>query len=110
MSASLSEASARHDAGLGLIDRRLIEAFLDREQQVAFLDVGAFGEQPLLEEAVDAGAQIDLVDRLDPAGEAILRADILLDGLDHGDGGRRAGRGLRLLAVAASGQGDCEPE
>ena len=53
-----------------LVDRRLIGVLLDDEQEIAGFDLLAFGEGPLLQEALDARHQIDRVDRLDTSDES----------------------------------------
>jgi hypothetical protein len=100
------------EAGLRLAHRRVVEALLDDEEEIAFLDVGAFGEQPLLQEAIDAGAQVDLVDRLDAAGESMLNADIFLERLGNRDcrWRRRRRRLVGLLAITAAGQRRADDE
>ena len=80
------------EGALCLLDRGLVEALLNHEQKVAFLNVPALGEQTLLEKTVDAGAQIDLEHRLDAAGEGGGGSDVLRDHAFHGDG--RRGRDL----------------
>ena len=77
------------ELGLTLLDHRLVGILLDHEQEIAGLDVGALLEQPLLEEPGDAGAQLHLVDRDDPAVEADARRDL---GRLHGDHGHRRRR------------------
>ena len=59
----------RGEVGLGLLDQRLVLDLLDLIEQVAGLHVLAFAEQDLLEEALDAGAKLDLVDGLDVTDE-----------------------------------------
>ena len=63
---------------LGLVERRLELHLLDLVEQVARLDVLAFGEQHLVEEALDARPHLDLVHRLDAAGELERAADAAL--------------------------------
>ena len=77
------------DRGVDVLDLGLVGRLLDHEQQVARLDVLALGEQPLLEEALDPGAQVDLVHGLDPAGEAGRGRDVARLDLDHRDRRRR---------------------
>src|ERR1700716_755643 len=57
------------EISLGLLDRRLELRLLDLVEQVARLDVLTLAEQNFFEEALDAGAQLDLVRGLDPADE-----------------------------------------
>ena len=64
------------EIGALLLDRRLVGVLLDPEQQVAGLDDLAFGEEPLLDEALDARDDIDLVDRRDAADEIRGLADL----------------------------------
>ncbi len=86
---------------LGLVERRLVEALLDHEQELPFLDVGSLIEQSLFQKSLDPRAQIDLVDGFDPAGERCRRA--ILFGHDTSDryGGRRRWRRGGRLRVSA---------
>ena len=61
------------EIGVLLVDRRLVGVLLDTKQQVAGLDLLAFGEVALLDEAGDARDDVDLVDCHDAADEAIAR-------------------------------------
>src|SRR5580692_10138990 len=56
--------------GVLLVDRRLVGVLLDTKQQVAGLDLLAFGEVALLDETGDPSDDVDLVDRHDAADEA----------------------------------------
>ena len=92
------------ELGLALLDDRLVRILLDHEQEIAGGDIRALLEQPLLEEPGHPGAQLDHVDRDDPAIELIARGN--RGGLHSDDGhrgrrrrGRRAGR--RLGGVVA---------
>ena len=80
------------EISLGLLDRRLELHLLDLVEQVARLDVLALLEQDLFEEALDAGAQLDLVDGLDPADELEGLADAFGHHRPHAD---RRGRDCR---------------
>ena len=95
----------RRQVCLGLVDLRLELHLLDLVEQVAGLDVLAFAEQDLVEEALDAGAQVHLVDGLDPADELEGLPDTPGHGRTHADGrlGRRR-RGSFLAFVTTSDQ------
>src|SRR5690606_12643082 len=97
------------DLGFRPRDRRLILGVLDGEEQVTLLHLLTLGEMPPLEEALDAGAQINRVDRLDTAVEAGRRRDRLAGDRRYGDGGRRrlGGNGSRLLGLVAGGDERC---
>jgi hypothetical protein len=90
------------DAALDLIDGGFVRLLLDHEQEVTLLDVLAFLEQAFLQKALDAGAQLDLVARLNAAREGGCGLDLLLHHRDHGDRGWRRGR-LGPLGLAAVG-------
>ncbi len=93
------------DAGLHLVDLGLVGRLLDHEEQLALLDLAAFLEIPLLEEAFHAGTEVDRVDRLDASGEVEAGGDVLLRHGHDTDGRRgRLGGRLLLLALAATGQ------
>ncbi len=104
----------RGEIGRSLVDVSLELDLLDLVQQLALLDVIAFAEQHPLEEALDAGAQLDHLDGLDAADEIIALADPLDRGRHDPDRGRRR-RCRRRLLLAASGdeqeqqRGDEEP-
>ena len=57
----------------------LIRALVDGEQQVAFVDDCAILEMDLVEIAVDAGPDRDLVDRLEPPDELVVFDDLAHD-------------------------------
>jgi hypothetical protein len=80
------------DIGLGLLNQGLILDLLDLVEQLAGFHVLAFAEQHLFEKALDAGAQLDLVGRLDVADEFEGLADALLRYQPHTDGRRRRRR------------------
>src|SRR6185437_15166360 len=69
---------------------------LDDEHQVALLHVLTFVEEPLLQETVDARAEVDLVLRLHSTCERHSWRDLVLRNRDDGNGRRRE-IGLRLL-------------
>ena len=75
--------------GLGLVERRLEQARVDLGQHVALLDLLAFGEQHLLQLAVDLGVDADGERRLHRAKSAQVNRHILA--LDDRDGHRHAG-------------------
>ena len=83
------------DGGLLLRHRGLERRALQAVEQVALLHLGAFGEQPLLEERGDAGGERDAVHRLDAADELGCLGDRLARRAHHADR-RRAARRLRL--------------
>jgi hypothetical protein len=78
---------------------------IEREQQLAALDVVAVPEVDRLDIAADAGANVDLLGRLEAAGEVVPVDDPLLQRVGDGDGGRRrrAG-GLALRAAIQRGR------
>ena len=81
------------EISLGLLDRRLELRLLDLVEQVARLDVLTLLEQDLFQEALDAGAQLDLVRGLDSADEL----EGLADAFGHAPAARRRpGRGSPL--------------
>src|SRR5260370_21538019 len=63
------------EISLGLLDLRLELHLLDLVEQVARLDVLTLFAQDFFQEALDAGAQLDLVRGLDPANELEGLAD-----------------------------------
>ncbi len=68
-----------------------IGPLVDDEEPVALLHQSAVGEIDFLQVATDAGADGDLVDRLEAADELIIVDHIAHDRLGDGDGrGRRA--------------------
>src|SRR5262249_4512465 len=86
---------------LDLRDRGLVWSLLDDEQEIALLDVLSFVEEPLLQEAINARAQIDFVLRLDPASEGYSWRDLVLrHGNDSHGRRRQLGLGLLLRVVA----------
>ena len=97
---SATEASARADVRRGLVHLGLERRLLDHVQQVTLLDLLALGEQALLEEALHAGAQVDLVDRDDASDELRRGRDVLGLDLDHRYRGRRRCCSRRLVGLA----------
>ena len=89
----------RGEIGLRLIGLGLELRLLDGEQQVARLDVLALREIALLEEALDASAQLDLVDRDHAADELEALLHGLARHLDHPDGRGRRCRLCRFLGL-----------
>ena len=92
------------DRGVHVLDLGLIGRLLDDEQEVARLDVLAFGEQPLLEEPLDPGAQVHLVHGLDAAGETGRGRNVARLDLHHGD--RRCPRKGLLRRSRTGGKGN----
>src|SRR5262249_41572349 len=92
------------EIGLGLVDLRLIGRLLDLVEQVVGPDVLALAEQPFVEEALDAGAQLNHVDRLDAPDEGIGPGHAADFRHAHPDS-RRWSRGrLRLLLPPAASE------
>src|SRR6185369_16178677 len=96
----------RRHLRLVLIKLGLEEVLLDREEKVALLDLLAFPEMHLFEEAFDTRQNVDLGYRLDAADELIPLGDrALLQRHDADSRRRRRGIGLlRLLLIATAGQ------
>ena len=90
------------DRGLDVLDLRAVGRLLDHEEEVARLHLLALSEQLLLEEALDTGAQIDLVHGLDPSREAGGRGDVAPLDLEDRDG--RGGGAARLLGCCRAGE------
>ena len=88
---------------VGLLGDRFERTGIDHVEQIAGLDEGAVAELDAVDEAADAGANLDLLDRLEPAGEFIPIRDGALHRLRDGDR-RRRGRGRLRRLVAAAGQ------
>ncbi len=72
----------------------LVLVLLDREQQVALLDQRAIGKMDRVEIALDAGDQLDRIDRRGIAGQFDIIGDRLGPGLDDRHL-RRVGQALR---------------
>src|SRR3954470_7281392 len=86
----------------GLQYDRLERARIDDVKQIAGADDRAVLELYAIDEAADAGTDLNLLDRLEAAGELVPVGDGPFDRLRHRHRRRRRGR-LRLrLAVAAS--------
>ena len=104
------------DGGFGLAQRVLERAAVDHEEQVALLDVLAFGEGDALELSGDL--RFDLHDRgcVDGPDDAQLRRHGLLRGFGDRDGNdrRTGGRGLALFLLAPGEQqrsdGNCHSD
>ena len=91
----------RGQIGLRLVDLRLELHLLDLIEQVAGLDVLALAERDFFEKALDARAEIDLVDSLDLADEFEGLADPLHRCRPDPDRrARRRRRGLFLFIAA----------
>ena len=93
-----------------LVDRRLVGVGLDREQDLAFLDLVAVVELARTEEALHARPQVDLVDRGRTADELRPRGQRLELGSLHQHGRRRPGL-LRLRCAEtrrADQRRDCQ--
>ena len=85
---------------LGGIEVDLIGPRIDDEEQIALLDQLAVREMDLRQIAADPGANLDVVDRLELAGELVPFGDGLLQGMADGDRRRLGGccgGGLRHL-------------
>ncbi len=95
------------DRGIDVLDLGLVGRLLDHEQEIADLDVLTLGEQPLLQETVDPGAQVHLVHGLDPAGEAGRGRDVARLQSYHRDGGRLLGQSR--ATGHPGGQQECQP-
>ena len=78
---------------------------IDDIQKVAGPDESAVAKLDVGDEATDAGANLNLFNRLEPAGEFIPIRHGALGGLGHRDG-RRSSRGLWRRLVPAARQGD----
>jgi hypothetical protein len=88
---------------LALLDDCVVRRLVDREQEVARLDIGAFLELPLLEETGDAGTQLDRIDGDHASVKAETRRDFGRLHADHRDRWRRGclrrlGLGLLLAS------------
>ena len=105
MSALSSAALAASRAATSLVDRRLIGLGLDREQDLAFLDLVAVGEFARAEKAFDPRLQVDLVDGGSAADELRLRDQGLQFGrLDENGRRRQALLGRRCAAKSRAGE------
>ncbi len=87
---------------IGLRGDRLERTCIDQIQEVARLDEGAVAELDVGDEAADAGANLNLLDRIEPARELVPVGDGSLDGLSYGDRRRWRGRSLRCLLFLAA--------
>ena len=95
------------ELAVGLLGDGLEGAGIDQVEQIAGIDDGAVAKLDVGDEAADPGANLDLLDRLEPAGEFVPIGDGALDRLRDRDR-RRSGRGRRRRLVPAAGQGDGE--
>ncbi|MNV76189.1 hypothetical protein D3C71_1695250 [compost metagenome] len=71
--------------GFEAADLCLERAWVDLEQQVAFLDLGAFGETDQIDLARHPWAHFDGFRCFEAAGELVPFIDRLFDHLGHGD-------------------------
>ena len=78
--------------GLGLVERGLERALVDREQEVALLDDLAVGEMDAVEIAGHARAHLDRVDGDEAADILVIVDDVAFDRRRDRDGRRRRGR------------------
>ena len=93
------------ELAVGLLGDRLERAGIDQIEQVAGMDDVAVLELDTGDEAADPRPDLDLLDRLEPAGEFVPVGDGALDRLRDRDRRRRGG-GLRRRLFAAAGQRD----
>ncbi len=77
------------DVGGGAIVFRLVGPRIDDEQEVAALDLAAFGERQLVDVARNTRADFHRLHGLQPSGELIPILDALLENLGHADLRRR---------------------
>ncbi|MNE76902.1 hypothetical protein D3C80_1731670 [compost metagenome] len=87
--------------GFKAADLGLEWARVDLEQQIAFLDLGAFGKGDQVDLAGDAWPHFYRFGCLKATGELVPFVDRLLQHLGHADPGRR--RGLNGLWGATTG-------
>ncbi|GJE45787.1 hypothetical protein AEGHOMDF_4987 [Methylobacterium soli] len=90
----------RRQAALRLFELRLVGVALEREERRALPDAGAVRVGDGVEEALDAGFEIDGREGLGVAGQLEIADHRALDRLRHRDGGRR-GRNVMVRLVAA---------
>ena len=93
----------RQQLGLGLLQRDLVRARVDDEEQVALVDDLAVGEMDLGQIAADLGAELDRIDRRELAGELRPGREAALQRWAHR---HRRGRGRELRA---GGRGAVQP-
>ena len=86
---------------VGLLGDGLERAGIDDVEQIAGMDHVAVLELDAGDEAADPGADLDLLDRLEPAGELVPIGDGALDRLRDRHRRRRGGRLRRRLFAAA---------
>ena len=98
--ASSAFARASDKLAVGLLGDRLERTGIDHVKQIARADDRAIAEFDTVDEAADAGANLNLLDRLEASGEFVPVGDGPLDRLRHGDGRRRGSRRLRRFVVA----------
>jgi hypothetical protein len=79
------------DLRLVPVDRRLVGPGIDHEQDLVLLDHLAVVEPDLLEIARDAGANLDLLHRLEASGELVPLGELAHQRRGHRDLGRRRG-------------------
>ena len=90
------------DLRLGALDLGGIGRGVDGDQQVALLDQRAFAEMHRLHGAGDARADVDALDRFEPAGELVPGGHVALH---HGGDGNRRGRRFSHRRAASLGAG-----
>src|SRR3546814_1203493 len=99
----LQRPLGRRDLPPDLADLRLDRGLLEHDQQIAGLDVGPLLEEALLDEALDPGAELDLIDCLDAAIERDRGRDVLLRHSGNCDRWRRRRPRLLGLFLLAAG-------
>ncbi len=85
---------------VGLLGHRLERTRIDDIEQIAGMNDGAVAEFDAVHEAANAGANLNLLDCLEPPGEFVPVGDGTLGWLRHRDGRRRGSRLLRRLVAA----------
>src|SRR5262249_44297858 len=88
------------EVGLRAFERRLVRPVVELVEQGARLDHAALGEGDLLDVALDAHADLDVVRRVRLADELVVDRNVGLRDLNDVDG-RRLGRRGRLLRAAS---------
>src|SRR3954468_23202557 len=92
----------------GLQHDRLERARIDDVKQIASADDRTILELHTIDEAADAGTDLNLLDRLEATGELVPVGDGPLDRLRHRHLRRRRGR-LRLRLLVAASEREREP-
>jgi len=96
--------------GLGLLQGCLVGAPVDHEEQIALLHRLPVHEVDLLEVARHPGPDLDVFDRIEPAGVLILLDDLTDDGFRDGDLRRRPAGRLCEGGSRCRGEADEERE